>query len=189
VVVGVTQVTCWDPTGIPAMAQTQEFIEAVTRRECVDKYERTRWIEARQKHHEVLFSDDVPSVTAYVHETSLRTLPVEQDIRQSQYIQLAMLTGQQRLHLRIVPTGVDRALVGGGFSWIRFAEFMPAVSVPGDTVTLILEGQHLTPFRQRLATLDAIALSEQDSTLMIMDFVERPPAGVETATLSKGIGR
>jgi transcriptional regulator with XRE-family HTH domain len=155
------------PAGLPVLAQTAESMRAELRRRGVADVD--RWTAARDQQRDVLFHPVGPTLHAFVHESSLLSLPGDEQVRQAQFIRLAMLIGQRRLRPRVVPAERERALMGGEFAVLRFRGHPPAVLVPGETVTLVLEGDHhVAGYRRRLDTLDALALSDKDSDRLIM---------------------
>ncbi|HWC79107.1 MAG TPA: Scr1 family TA system antitoxin-like transcriptional regulator [Pseudonocardiaceae bacterium] len=185
-------VVCCEPAGLPVLLQTGEFLEADLANRGVDP---ARWLPPRRRHRSVLFAERGPDVVCFLHEATLRSLPVDEPVRQSQLIHLSMLIGQERLAVRIVPVERDRALMGGAFAVLRFGEFEPVVCVPCETVTLMLEQKrNLAAYEQRLRVLDRISLSERDSAAMIMSIIGRSESGfredaVATDGLAAGGGR
>ena len=169
-------IECWSPGGLPALVQTSEFIDADLPGHGLDEQGRARWVRARREHQALLFRRDGPTLVAYLDERVLSSLPVPEEVRQGQFIRLAMLIGQGRLHVRIVPADRDSARLGAGFSLLRFAGFVPVVCVPGETVTLLLEhDRHRAAYERQLATLNRIALSTEDSKRIILALADERP--------------
>jgi len=154
-----TTITGYHPGGLPIILRTKELLAE------------TGLAEAWRRYRSLLNNVTGPGLLFYLRETGLRALDAPADVREAQFIQLAMLAGQERVRLRIVPAGRDPGL--GGFTLLRFPEPSgPAVTVPCDTVTLILEGQHFPVYQRQLEILDRIALAAADSQTLIMKLID-----------------
>jgi transcriptional regulator with XRE-family HTH domain len=155
--------------GLPLILRAQELLDHQVRDHPAERADAV-W-SAWWTYRAVLNRSDAPDLLYYLHEAQLRALP--EAVREAQLIQLAMLAGQQRVHVRLIPGGTDAR--SNAFSLIRFSDAVtPAVCVPCDTVTLILEHHHVPIYQRKLAELDRIALSEPDSRELIMTLIDSP---------------
>lgn len=169
-------ITRYDPSNLPAIVQTNDYAQADVRTRVATEADFARHTAARWEHRALLFKIDRPDVLCYLHETTLRTLPVDSETRLGQWLYLAMLIGQDRLRVRIVPAEHDRSAIAGEFTLLRFAEFRPVVCTPTETATLILEHHHIHAYERILTDLNKIALSELDSTELIVELAGGPAA-------------
>jgi hypothetical protein len=169
-------IRCYEPAMIPARLQTDEYATlqlrhrfgpdvAVTER-VRDRMDRQRMYRARKW----IF---------YLHETTLRSLPGDAEVRQGQLLYLAMLIGQHSCKIRVVPAGIGQAdLAATGFQLIEFAEHQPVTCTQTDVASLFLEGQpNIDAYTASLDRLDAVAVSESESigliTSLIRDRMDR----------------
>lgn len=163
-------ITWYDPVALPAILHTTEYAELEVLPKFTSDAEAMPHLGARMDRHAWLCGHDAPEdALFYLHENTLRGLPVDEEARTGQLLYLAMLIGQETIRIRLVPAEHDRVRVAaGGFQVLRFAEFRPVVIVSGDTATLILEGpQHTRVYEAMVDELRKLSLSERDSADLI----------------------
>ena len=161
-------ITCFDPCGIPPMLQTAEYAEAELLPRFDSSAEAMAAVRDRLGRHSLLHWANGPVGTFYLHESALRAMPVEPEVRAGQLLVLLMLIGRD-VSIRVVPADREHGRWAvGAFQVLGFGEFPAVVCVPTQTATLLLEQpDDVAEYRRVLAELDAVALSQADSTVLI----------------------
>lgn len=112
---------------------------------------------------------DRPDFVCYLHEAALRRLPASKEARHTQFLLLARTGRDSRVHVRVVPEGVEHLVPRDAFSLIRSADGSTVVVAPMRTATVFLGGAaHIAAYDDAIALLDKAALSEADSLDLIM---------------------
>jgi transcriptional regulator with XRE-family HTH domain len=157
-------IACYDPHGIPPLFQSVDYIDADLGRRCGDGIEVSEHRLARKAYRGLLVRDNRPRAVCYLHESALRSLPVDEETRRSQLLALVMASGSNEATIRVVPVEHEHAVGAAGFSSLRFDEYPPLVVQPAETVTLIVEGpEHIAAYAAAITRLTRLALSELDS--------------------------
>jgi hypothetical protein len=163
----------YEPKAIPPILHTTEYAELDILPRLAETEDPAPHLKARLDRNSLLFADDSPDAVFYLHERALRSLPVDIEPRAGQLLYLAMLIGRQKPRIRIIPARQDRPrFAEAGFQLLRFKESAPVVCVAHETVTLILEGDHVPAYEAIVQELDKIALSEPDSGDLIVSMAE-----------------
>jgi hypothetical protein len=104
-----------DPLGVPGVLHTTEYAELDLLPRFASGAEAMAHVHARLARSTLVHKIAGPEVVFYLHESTLRSLPVSDEARAGQLLCLAMLTGRPRICIRVVPAEHDRALGAGRF--------------------------------------------------------------------------
>jgi len=163
------QITCYHPTEIPVILQDNGYINEDLRHRFGTDEAIARHEFPRCEYRWILHSDTPPEVTCFLHESVLRAVPFDEDDRWELYNDLTVYIESKQTEVRIIPADREDALRVPEFSLLRSAGRSPVVCRPCETVTLILEGDHIAAYEPYVALLDELALSTLESRDLIVE--------------------
>jgi transcriptional regulator with XRE-family HTH domain len=168
-----TDITCYDPGGIPPLLQSADYIDADLLYRFGPDTDVSCYRHVRQIYRALLGTRNRPGVVCYLHESALRALPLDEDTCRSQFLAMVLATGAGAAVVRIIPAGDESTLSIGGFSLLRIYDYPSVVIHPAQSATLILEGpEHIRTYANVAATLNKLALSELDSRDLLANLAE-----------------
>jgi transcriptional regulator with XRE-family HTH domain len=166
-----TDITCYEPGGIPPLLQSADYIDADLLHRFGPDADVSQHRNARQSYRALLAKPNSPRSVSYLHESTLRALPLNEETRRTQFLTMVLTTGAGDAAVRIIPAGDEPTF--GGFSLLRIYDYPSVVIHPAQTATLILEGpEHIRAYAHVVATLNKIALSELDSRDLLAHLAE-----------------
>ena len=162
--------TCWHPGGVPELLHTEEFgVWQIRSRYGTGAAAAELWAE-RLERQQMLYRPVRLSLTYYLQESALRSLPRDPDVRSGQMVHLAMVVGERRVKVRVVPARFDHLLPAMGRFWLfGFTGFAPVVCAQSDLVSSFGEREHDVAAYERILTrLDALALPPDESVELVV---------------------
>lgn len=165
-----TRVMNWQMNLVPGLLQIPEYMRAIfaavpdIATEEVER--RTDKRRARQSLFRALHR---PEFTFLVHEQALR-LPVGgTDVLREQLHHLLRMSVRTYISLRVVPAVIGaHAGIDGSFVFMEYDEIGPVVFLETEAGNLYVENpEHIRKYRQILASLSHVALSEEESRALI----------------------
>jgi len=177
-------IICYHPSEIPVILQSGEYAneDLLYRFGSDDEVVRHEFV--RGHYHSILSDDTSRDVVCFLHETVLRSVPLDNSTRWSLYYDLTCIIESKRAEVRIIPADREAALRVPVFSLLRTPGRPPLVCRPCETVTLILEGDHTNAYEPSVALLDDLALSNLESRDLIVEIaggqeaIATPPAEI-----------
>jgi hypothetical protein len=156
--------TSYEPNLVPGLLQT----EAYTRARTVERW--PDWdpdfaVRVRQERQRILNGPSPASFTFFVHENALRFTVGGRAIMQEQMLALLLLDGLAHVAIRVVPASAGaRALLGGSFRLLEYANHQPLVYLDAPACGLFLEDrEYVDDYRALLPTIANLALNEGQS--------------------------
>lgn len=163
------RVICWHPEGLPELVQAEAYgVWQLRVRHGAGADIAALWAE-RAARQDILEWPRPKQITCYLQESTLRSIPAHDGIRNAQLAHLRTLVALRRLYVRVLPTRRDHCLPVSGRFWLfGFAGFPPVVCAQSDLVSTFGQRKRdIASYESILYGLDELALSGQDSVTLI----------------------
>lgn len=164
-----SHVIVYEPLVIPGLLQTPDYARALITalNPSIDEERLKAAIRTRIERRRVLSMPNPARFTFYLHEDALRRRIGTDKIMHEQLLHLVLTAALDNVSLRVVPSAAaERAVFGGAFQMMKFAEHRPIVSV--DILRfggLILEDpEYVRDYRDLQPMLADVAIGEAQSS-------------------------
>ncbi|MFV2173137.1 helix-turn-helix transcriptional regulator [Actinomadura sp. LOL_016] len=180
---GADGIRSYNQTGMPAVLQTPEFIDALVELDACQgtlAYRPERMVEAREHRQKRLLSPDGPTYDAVLDETMIHRLAVPPQVMAAQLSHLiAMVTTEERITVRVLPN--DVRIPGGllpqaSFFLYTFPEPGDSAMAVVDTVTtdiVLAKRNELATYTELYERVRTAALSPEDSLTFLSRVADR----------------
>jgi transcriptional regulator with XRE-family HTH domain len=152
----------YDPLVVPGLLQTQDYATALIGNERLAPGVAEFRAKARMDRQDLLRSRPFEF---YIHEQALRVPVGGNRVMNDQMLKLVLITDQQRITIRVVPTALGaRGVLGAPFVFFRFKGSGPLVYLDGMPAGLFVEDRiYVAGYRDLLVEMSDVALGIAES--------------------------
>lgn len=151
---------------VPGLLQTEGYMRALFHGGGLTEEQTERGVRNRISRQKILSRRYIarPHLTFFINETALLGRVGDDQVMSEQITYLLMLSAEDRVTIRVLPTSQHAAGPMSAFQLMTFAKFGPVVSADVPTAVAFFEQPtDIQGFQEELNRLDQAALSAQES--------------------------